>query len=372
MSDLDFEFNYEEDHDLSFSKLVQIEKQLLEYKSKTNRVDFSDMIAKYIDIAEPPNLDLLIVDEAQDLTPLQWKMVRKMSEHADEVLIAGDDDQAIHRWTSVNVEDFINCTDRVEVLNQSYRLPRSVWELAMGISNRIPGRLEKEFFPRQEEGRVTRVMNRWALPLHQGSWTIMARTNSFVNDIAEFLEQEGYFYSRKGHWSVPEKKLEAMSVWKDITTGKGTYVGRVKRLYEMVPKMGKGAVVKRGSIKLLDAAAPDELLTHAKLVKDFGMLAPIDTSPLDVIRLSEQEKIYIRSIERKGESVYKEPRIKISTIHAMKGGEDDNVAVYLGSTKACVEGKHPEDEDRIFYVAVTRAKQNLYLIESDKKYRYEI
>ena len=102
------------------------------------------------------------------------------------------------------------------------------------------------------------------------------------------------------------------------------------------------------------------------------MLAPIDTSPLDVIRLSEQEKIYIRSIERKGESVYKEPRIKISTIHAMKGGEDDNVAVYLGSTKACVEGKHPEDEDRIFYVAVTRAKQNLYLIESDKKYRYEI
>ena len=33
----------------------------------------------------------------------------------------------------------------------------------------------------------------------------------------------------------------------------------------------------------------------------------------------------------------------------MKGGEDDNVAVYLGSTKACVESKHPEDEDRIFY-----------------------
>ena len=274
-------------------------------------------------------------------------MVRKMSEHADEVLIAGDDDQAIHRWTSVNVEDFINCTDRVEVLNQSYRLPRSVWELAMGISHRMQDRLEKEFFPRQEEGRVTRVMNRWALPLHQGSWTIMARTNSFVNDIAEFLEQEGYFYSRKGHWSVSEKKLEAMSVWEDITTGKGTYVGRVRRLYEMVPKMGEGAVVKRGSIKLLDASAPDELLTHAKLVKDFGMLAPIDTSPPQCHSIiGTRKKIYIRSIERKGESVYKEPRIKISTIHAMKGGEDDNVAVYLGSTKACVESKHPEDESK--------------------------
>jgi len=372
MSDLDFEFNYEDDHDLSFSKLVQIEKQLLEYKSKTNRVDFSDMIAKYIDIAEPPNLDLLIVDEAQDLTPLQWEMVKKMSEHADEVLIAGDDDQAIHRWTSVNVDDFINCTDRVEVLNQSYRLPRSVWELSMDISHRIPGRLEKEFYPKQEEGRVTRVMSLWALPLDRGSWTIMARTNSFVNDIAEFLEQNEYFYSRKGRWSVPEKKLEAMSVWKDISSGKGVYVGRVRKMYEMVPKVGKGAVVKRGSMKLLDAAGPDELLTYDKLVKEFGLLAPISTDQTDIIRLSEEEKIYIRSVERRGESIYKEPRIKISTIHAMKGGEDDNVAVYLGSTKSCVEGKHPEDEDRIFYVAVTRAKQNLYLIESDKKYRYEI
>ncbi len=57
-------------------------------------------------------------------------------------------------------------------------------------------------------------------------------------------------------------------------------------------------------------------------------------------------------------------------IDAMKGGEDDNVAVYTGSTKACVEGKHPEDEHRVFYVAVTRARNALFIIESDKKYRY--
>ena len=93
---------------------------------------------------------------------------------------------------------------------------------------------------------------------------------------------------------------------------------------------------------------------------------------MDIVRLSEAEKIYIRAIERRGESIYKPPRIKLSTIHAMKGGEDDNVAVYLGSTRNCVEGKHPEDEHRVFYVAVTRAKQNLYLIESNKTYRYMI
>ena len=163
-----------------------------------------------------------------------------------------------------------------------------------------------------------------------------------------------------------------MSVWKDLTTGKELYVGRIKQMYEAVPKMGENSVVKRGAIKLLDAAGTDEKLTYDTLVKEFGLLAPITTSPLDIVKLSEDQKIYIRTIERRGESIYDPPRIKISTIHAMKGGEDDNVAVYLGSTKSCVEGKHPEDEHRVFYVAITRAKRRLYLIESDKAYRYMI
>ncbi|MFZ8933313.1 MAG: 3'-5' exonuclease, partial [Bacteriovoracaceae bacterium] len=57
------------------------------------------------------------------------------------------------------------------------------------------------------------------------------------------------------------------------------------------------------------------------------------------------------------------------TIHAMKGGDDDNVAVYLGSTQSCVDGKHPEDEHRVFYVAVTRAKENLFIVESEDSNR---
>jgi superfamily I DNA/RNA helicase len=371
MSTLDYEYNYEADYNLSYEKLVQIEGQLIEYKSKLNKFDFSDMISKYIDIADPPYLDLLIVDEAQDLTPLQWRMVEKMASQADEVLIAGDDDQAIHRWTSVDVREFINCSDKVEVLNKSYRLPRSVWELAMSISARIPGRLEKEFFPREAEGSVHIAGSLWHLPLDKGSWTIMARINGFVNDIARQLESMGHFYSRKGRLPIKEGKITAMRVWKDVTT-KGAYVGEVRKMYEAVPKMGTNAVVKRGSIKLLDAAGSEELLTWEALVKDFGLLADINTDPMDIVKLSEEEKLYIRSIERRGESIYREPRIKLSTIHAMKGGEDDNVAVYLGSTKNCVEGKHPEDEHRVFYVAVTRAKERLYLIESDKSYRYKI
>ena len=69
------------------------------YKEELFKFDFVDLIERYIKEVEAPSLDLLIVDEAQDLTPLQWEMVDKLASNAKKVLYAGDDDQAIHRWT---------------------------------------------------------------------------------------------------------------------------------------------------------------------------------------------------------------------------------------------------------------------------------
>jgi len=34
--------------------------------------------------------------------------------------------------------------------------------------------------------------------------------------------------------------------------------------------------------------------------------------------------------------------------------------------------EYPDDEHRAFYVGVTRTKKNLHILESAKKYRYEI
>ena len=369
---LDKEYNATKDYSLHFEKLDQIDRQLVIYKSNANKLDFSDMIAKYIEDVDPPYLDLLIVDEAQDLTPLQWTMVEKMAQNTDQVIIAGDDDQAIHRWTGVNVRRFSDSSNSIKVLNKSYRLPRSVWELSERISKRIPGRIEKEFYPREEEGKVSWVWRLSDLPLDQGSWTIMARTNSFVKDMAEELRSLGYFYSIKGRPAISKEHIDTMSTWKDLQLGYSLSVDAIKRFYKAVPKTKQNAVVARGSTSLLDMLEPDATVDYWKLVKDFGMLAPLERDAKDIVKLSDDEKLYIATLERRGDSINGEPRIKLSTIHAMKGGEDDNVAVYMGSTQSCVEGNHPEDEHRVFYVAVTRAKQNLFLIESSKKYRYII
>jgi superfamily I DNA/RNA helicase len=93
---------------------------------------------------------------------------------------------------------------------------------------------------------------------------------------------------------------------------------------------------------------------------------------MDVVRLGSDDKLYVQSIERRGESITEPPRIKVSTFHAMKGGEDDNCVVFLASTKASVRSKHPDDEHRAFYVGITRARKELHILDTDKTYRYEL
>ena len=59
----------------------------------------------------------------------------------------------------------------------------------------------------------------------------------------------------------------------------------------------------------------------------------------------------------------KSTNIEISTIHATKGREADNVIILPDMTYTTYKGmlKDPDNEHRVFYVAATRAKQNLYI-----------
>ena len=67
------------------------------------------------------------------------------------------------------------------------------------------------------------------------------------------------------------------------------------------------------------------------------------------------------------------PRIVLSTIHKAKGGEADNVALFLESTKACCTMGDPDGERRVFYVGATRAKENLHIIDPPSaKWRFQV
>ena len=372
MISLDREFNEAGDRTLFFPKLEQVSAQIEEYKQTMSKYDFVDMIDKYIEIGEPPHLDYLFIDEAQDFTPLQWEMAKKLADFSQKTFIAGDDDQAVHRWTGVNVDLFINASDDVEVLKQSYRIPESIHRLSQHIVQRIDSRVEKEFFPREEMGTVEYVWNMDDIPFGEGSWTVMARTNSYVKEMAKWFYKTGFKFSTKGRSSISDKLVENIMAWEDLCQDKKLGVERVKKLYSGLPKQGDDAVVQRGATKRLDTLAPEDELDMATLMSDYGLLRGADSAAYDVLKVSSSMRLYIEAIHRRGDDLLSPPRINISTFHAMKGGEDDNCVVYTASTKACVESKYPEDEHRAFYVGITRARHSLYILQSNKDYRYTI
>ena len=373
MVPVETEFNEAEDWSKDFNILRRVQKEYALYKSKLNKIDFVDQIELYIQSGIPPHLELLIIDEAQDLTPLQWEMVKKIAENAERVIIAGDDDQAIHRWTGVDIRKFLNSSGNVRVLSQSFRMPQKVHELSQRIVQRISLRKDKLFNPTDEEGRVDWHYSADDLDLDRGSWTLMARTNNYVRLWGTKLREQGYMYSYKGHSSVNQKSAHAMQTWRKLQAGEGVELGFIRDLYKHVRKRGDGAVVKHGAAGLLDAASPDSFLTWDELVAQFGMIADKERDAFEVARFGDDEKLYIESLIRRGEDITSTPRIKLSTFHSMKGGEDDNCAVYSKVPPICdlSNTKTPDDEHRCMYVGITRSKQSLHIIDPPGRNKYE-
>lgn len=121
-------------HFLAFSRSYQ------KYKTQFGYVDFTDMLALYpTRVTKAAGHTLLALDEAQDLTPLHWKVLEHymVLNPKTDVIAAGDDDQTVYGHTGASADgmnDFATKHDaEVTVLGQSYRVPKSVHALATQI-----------------------------------------------------------------------------------------------------------------------------------------------------------------------------------------------------------------------------------------------
>ena len=120
--------------DMDKRLLPILKEEVDNYKDAFGLVDFTDMIEKFIVSGLCPKYDVAFVDEAQDLSPIQWKMFNIIKENSKYVILAGDDDQAIYGWAGADVKKFQQEISKKDIiLPQSYRVPRLVQNLADNI-----------------------------------------------------------------------------------------------------------------------------------------------------------------------------------------------------------------------------------------------
>ncbi len=88
----------------ALEKLKQLEPIQFRYKKEYALVDYNDMILKFIKSDLSPKFDVVFIDEAQDLSLMQWNMAKTIWNKTEDSFIAGDDDQAIFRWAGADVD----------------------------------------------------------------------------------------------------------------------------------------------------------------------------------------------------------------------------------------------------------------------------
>ena len=342
---------------------------------------FADMINKFLDDGTPPELDVLIVDEAQDLAELNWRLVDKLALNAKKTFIAGDDDQAIYEWNGARPQRFVKYEGTSIILDQSYRIPSKVHPIAERISKRIVQREPKSYKPREEKGTVNKVSSVELLPLEEGDWLVLASCDYMLTDaskgynVRKYLIDNGYPFTHNHYRYIPRKMITAIKIWERLNNKEEITLAELDDLYTYLGKTG----VKRGFItQVSQAPNQGQSLSLQQIIDNYGLKPEclgqewktVFEKTIDVERRS-----FIEKALKNDEDLYGEPRIVISTIHQAKGGEAKNVAVYLDLSKSQKRTSmlQPDGLHRQFYVAVTRTIDNLYLIQAqDDYYRYVI
>ena len=321
-------------------KLDAIAKEIDDYKKTNGLIDFTDMLDKFLIKGNVNNkFDVIFVDEAQDLSLIQWKMIEKIEkDNQCDVWVAGDDDQAIFGWAGADVDSFINWKAEEIPLQQSERVPSEIQVKALGIIDRVQdNRLSKDYFPKKETGEILIQFKLSAIDMTKGDWLILARTNPLLKPIPRYLKSMGLFFETAQGNSIGKTLFEDINYWNKIRKG------------EKIPEVQEQRVLERMS-------------------KRDNKLEWYDA--FDQVALSKKD--YVRSMLANGEDLSKEPRIRVSTIHGAKGGEATNVVLFLNQTnntmKAAKKSVTKQDEEyRVWYVAVTRTIQKLYLIKCNNR-----
>ena len=364
---LDLKTHYNQSSmDLEWFHFEYVERAYRHFKESRSLMDFTDLLEHVLLQPERlPRLDALIIDEAQDLSRLQWRLVEQLALRSQRCFLAGDDDQAVYTWAGADVKSFLTFEGDVKVLDQSYRVPAKVHDLANSVVRRIRTRQPKVWRSRQEQGEVQFYDDWHNVDITHGEWLVLAAANYMLSDMHDWLKSQGLLFERHGQRSVAEGVLTAVLGWEKLRKGGEVPFEVVKAVYKYLGTEG----VKHGH-KSLKTADPGALYTLALLKEKYGLLTEAIWHEA-LVKISEDKRAYLISLLRRGTRLTGKIPIKLSTIHGAKGGEADNVLLLSDlSTKFAKDyDKNSDDINRLLYVGITRAKCTLHIVRPKNERR---
>lgn len=386
-----------------------------------NAFDFDDLIEKPVRLFLE-NQDIraryerrfrhVLVDEYQDINTAQYALVRLLSEHHGNICVVGDDNQAIYSFRGADFRNFLNFerdfpNARVVLLEENYRSTSNIIRAASEVVSRNTLQKPKRLWTKNPEGAPIRVLET-AGPEEEAETiaefaatapertAVLYRTNAQSRAIEQALLAAGIpyaifgglrFYDRKEVKDLVAALRYAQNPRDAVSLdrlNKAFLKEDFRRLRNELPERGDGP-----------QATAAELLGF--VLKETGYLASLRKH----FRNAEEREGNVRelaafafasgtlsdfleriSLLQGDESSNQEQAegVRLMTIHLSKGLEFDRVVV-AGVTEGLLPHQmslgtpdEVEEERRLMYVAMTRARRELMLTFYDvgSRFLYEI
>jgi len=372
--------------------------------------DFTALIEQCLDdeVPTPSDAAMLIVDEAQDCSALEMKLVRFWT-RGRHLVLAGDPNQSIYGFRGADPRAFLETTlppENVRLLRQSHRVPIAIHAAASEWFALSRDERLLEYAPRSAEGIVEGVpaFYRHAEGLvdellaeleHVGGMVMLLAACGYMLEqtLAVLRRQAVPFFNpwrrNRSEWNplagAPTRLVAFLSACPEVH-GTGTRLWSWQELKAWTPMLrAEGLLTPAGRQAIATKAANRELASWVPTMEQLlalfadggvfirGCLTALQMSAADGAAWLEAHLSVAASRSlRYGLDVLNEhgvrgltalPRLVVGTIHATKGGQADSVVLLPDLSSAGYEqwARDPDAVVRQFYVGMTRAKERLLL-----------
>ncbi len=449
--------------------IAEIYNEWLLTQKAYNVVDFDDLILLPIRIFEQKPWILekvqerfryIMVDEFQDTSLLQYRLVSMIASRHRNIAVVGDDDQSIYSWRGANYQNIVqfeqDFPERKEFkLERNYRSTGNILTAANSLILHNKERKSKRLWTEEGSGSAISIKHhrtseaeaywiggqiksemRSIRDLRYGDIGVLVRTNALISELENVFAEmnipvrvsggQSFFDRREvrdilcylktllnshddvsllriintprrgiGRTTIEKLRAEADSKHISLYEAMESMTGEPSPLAAKTKENLLAFIAKLQSWRN-SAASPENLIRRiTEEINYKGMLSEeypdspktVDYKMQNIEMLEKRLKRYIEMNENAELKDYlnavaivgdeKEDdgnRINLMTMHASKGlefrivylaGIEDDV---IPSSRALEENAHNIDEERrLFYVAITRAREKLVINYADTR-----
>jgi DNA helicase II / ATP-dependent DNA helicase PcrA len=358
----------------SRARAVWFTRVFEEWKDAEGLYDFCDFLIELASSGWIPPVRVLIVDESQDLSPIQQRIVTYWGEQIGHLLIAYDSDQTIFEFQGADPRWLLNLGGEREFLNQSYRVPQWPSKICQRIIRRNKIRYENSWQGTNEKGEV-----RFDADLDKtvrlcqsegGTWYFLARNRFYLSSYVSVLMDAGVpFINLRGFSPKPTSAVTTairLARGEDVTLDDLRHFSDDTRATDWWTR-GAKASLERASKDAPDSPINREGLTRLGALPILSeKVSSLETCLIPLKTEKDKKRFHLRIYKRLGmDGLTKDPQVIISTVHGVKGGEAQNVVLDPRMTRRTAQGfdERPEPERRVWYVGASRTQSRLFVLD---------